>query len=63
MYILGFILLLISIIKLLIIGSTTWQELKEVVTDMHISMLKISILLILFDALVGLICSLYILMI
>lgn len=61
MYIVAFILLLISITKLLIICSTTWEELKEIVASTNISMIKIVILILLFDAIIGLVCSLYIL--
>lgn len=62
MYIIAFILLLISLIKLLTIGSATWEELKELVTNTNISIIKVAILILLLESILEAICSLYILL-
>lgn len=62
MYIIAFILLIISLIKLLIIGSTTWEELKELVTNTNISIIKVAILILLLESILEAVCSLYILL-
>lgn len=62
MHIIAFILMIVSITKLLILGSTTWSELKDLSFDFPNSVIKTFILLLLFDALLGLSCSLWILL-
>lgn len=61
MYIIAFILLIISISKLLMLGATTWGDIKNMNFNYSDSLVKIAIILLLFDALVGLACSLWIL--
>lgn len=62
MYIIAFILLIISLTKLLTIGSATWEELKELVTNTNISIIKVAILILLLESILEAVCSLYILL-
>lgn len=62
MHIIAFILLIVSITKLLILGSTTWSEIKDLSFDFPNSVVKTFLLIILADALLGLSCSLWILL-
>lgn len=62
MYIIAFILMIISITKLLMLGSTTWSEIKNMDFTYPSSMIKTAILILLLDALIGLSCSLWILL-
>ena len=61
MYILAFLLLIISLSKLLLLGFITWEELKSCFTNIEFSTIKVILLSILVDSLIGTICSLYIL--
>ena len=60
MYILAFILLIISIIKILIILSTSVKDIADNFLDVDYS-IKTFVLILLSDALLGMLCSLYIL--
>ena len=60
MYILAFILLIISITKILIILSTSIKDITDNFLDVDYS-IKAFILILLSDALLGMLCSLYIL--
>ena len=60
MYILAFILLIISIIKILIILSTSVKDITDNFLDVDYS-IKVFVLILLSDALLGMLCSLYIL--
>lgn len=62
MYILAFFLLIISITKLLILGSLTWSSVKILMPDFPYRQIKLVLCIILGDALIGLICSLFILL-
>lgn len=53
--------MIVSITKLLILGSTTWNDIKDLSFDYSSSIIKIFLVLLLFDALLGLSCSLWIL--
>lgn len=54
--------MIISITKLLILGSTTWKDLTDLNFDYPAGAIKTLILIILIDALLGLCCSLWILL-
>lgn len=62
MYILAFILLIFSLIKLCIVGSTSYIELKEFFEDTYFSIIKTIIFILLLDSILGAVCSLYILL-
>lgn len=62
MYILAFILLIIALTKLCILGCITYGELKELFKDIHFSVIKTIVLIVLFDAILEAICGLYILL-
>lgn len=61
MYILAFVLLIISITKILIILSTSIKDISNNFPDVDYSITKIFVLILLSDALLGMLCSLYIL--
>lgn len=60
MYILAFVLLIISIIKILIILSTSVKDITDNFPNVDYS-IKVLVLILLSDALLGMLCSLYIL--
>lgn len=63
MYILAFILLIISIAKILMLVTTNKKEIANNFSEVDYSLIQIIILVYLADSILGLMCSLFILLV